>query len=217
MAIQNTGYKGYSTLLKVTADGTNRPLDINNNLCSDSGLPQVSKANTVGQPDYVAPIYDTATCPITPAPNVVSSYYYKGIYPMNDRAHPNGGSINYYDINNDPQISDNIFLEDGCIEYFSIRPPVVSGLVNCSILGERGMRSVGNSNCSSEVVSAIWFILGAPGIVSAGDTAYTNEQKSARFKGGNLYYKVVLDSTSNIFLVRIGDSGEITVANFCAT
>lgn len=64
MAIQNTGYKAYTDLLKVTDDGTNRPLDINNNLCSVSGLVQATKANTVGQPDYIAPIYDVATCPL---------------------------------------------------------------------------------------------------------------------------------------------------------
>lgn len=64
MALENTGYKGYSTLLKVTNDGNNSPLDINNNLCSESGLPQATKSNTIGDPDYIAPVYDTVTCPI---------------------------------------------------------------------------------------------------------------------------------------------------------
>ena len=64
MATENTGYKGYSTLLKVANDGTNRPLDINNNLCSESGLAQDTKSNTVGQPDYVTPVFDIVTCPI---------------------------------------------------------------------------------------------------------------------------------------------------------
>lgn len=48
MALQNTGYKGYSTLLKVTSDG--RALDINNTLCSVTGLPQSTKANSPGDP-----------------------------------------------------------------------------------------------------------------------------------------------------------------------
>ena len=64
MAIVNTGYKGYSTLLKVTNDGNNSPLDINNNLCSESGLPQATKSNTIGDPDYIAPVYDIVTCPL---------------------------------------------------------------------------------------------------------------------------------------------------------
>lgn len=64
MATENTGYKGYSTLLKVANDGNNSPLDINNNLCSESGLPQATKSNTIGDPDYIAPVYDIVTCPL---------------------------------------------------------------------------------------------------------------------------------------------------------
>lgn len=64
MSIENTGYKGYSTLLKITNDGNNSPLDINNNLCSESGLPQATKSNTIGDPDYIAPVYDIVTCPL---------------------------------------------------------------------------------------------------------------------------------------------------------
>lgn len=61
---ENTGYKAYATLSKVTNDGTNRPLDINNNLCSESGLPQAIKANNDSDPDYIAPILDTVSCPV---------------------------------------------------------------------------------------------------------------------------------------------------------
>lgn len=64
MALENTGYKAYTDLLKVTDDGTSRPLDINNNLCSESGLPQATKSNTIGDPDYIAPVYDIVTCPL---------------------------------------------------------------------------------------------------------------------------------------------------------
>lgn len=63
MAIENTGYKAYTNLLKVTNDGTNRPLDINNNLCSESGLPQATKTNTIGDPDYASPVHDIVACP----------------------------------------------------------------------------------------------------------------------------------------------------------
>lgn len=69
MASENTGYKGYLTLLKVTDDGTNRPLDANNNLCSESGLPQATKPNIESDPDYVAPVYDLTACPLPPASN----------------------------------------------------------------------------------------------------------------------------------------------------
>ena len=70
---ENTGYKGYSTLLKVTNDGNNSPLDINNTLCSESGLPQATKSNTIGDPDYIAPVYDIVTCPLPVLTNKVTS------------------------------------------------------------------------------------------------------------------------------------------------
>lgn len=60
----NTGYKGYAKLLKVTDDGTHRALDVNNELCSESGLPQDFKTNINTDPDYVAPVLDTTMCPI---------------------------------------------------------------------------------------------------------------------------------------------------------
>ena len=59
MAATNTGYRAYISLIKVTNDGTNRPLDINNNLCSDSGLPQVLKDNALSDPNYVPHVYNT--------------------------------------------------------------------------------------------------------------------------------------------------------------
>ena len=62
----NTGNKIYATLLKVVDGGLNdgQALDANNNLVSASGLPQASKANTLGQPDYIAPVQDLTTCPL---------------------------------------------------------------------------------------------------------------------------------------------------------
>ena len=64
MAIENTGYKVYTNLLKVTNDGTNRPLDINNNLCSESGLPQAIKDNLITDVDYIPPFEDLTACPL---------------------------------------------------------------------------------------------------------------------------------------------------------
>lgn len=64
MSLENTGYKAYTNLAKVTNDGTNRPLDVNNNLCSESGLPQDIKPNSVSDPNYIAPILDVTFCPI---------------------------------------------------------------------------------------------------------------------------------------------------------
>jgi hypothetical protein len=60
----NTGFKGYSILRKVTNDGTFRPLDVNNQLVSVSGLPQEVKANVISDPNYVAPVLDLVACPI---------------------------------------------------------------------------------------------------------------------------------------------------------
>lgn len=79
MATTNTGYKGYSKLLKVTNDGTNRPLDENNMLCSETGLPQSIKDNIISDPDYFAPIQDLVSCPTntthpTPVNCVVSEW-----------------------------------------------------------------------------------------------------------------------------------------------
>lgn len=59
----NTGKVIYKRLKKVTDDGTNRPLDVNNVLTSVSGLPQATKLNIVGDPDYIAPVTNEELCP----------------------------------------------------------------------------------------------------------------------------------------------------------
>ena len=64
MAIENTGYKAYTNLLKVTNDGTERPLDDNNMLCSDTGLPQSVKDNLTTDIDYIPPFEDLTACPL---------------------------------------------------------------------------------------------------------------------------------------------------------
>lgn len=61
----NSGKKVYITLVKVTNDGTNRLLDSNNNLVSMSGLPADTKPNVSSDPNYIAPVTDTISCPVT--------------------------------------------------------------------------------------------------------------------------------------------------------
>jgi hypothetical protein len=65
----NTGNRIFSRLLKVIDDGTNRPLDENNILCSISGLPEVRKDNIFGQADYIAPTQDLSLCPLPTPPS----------------------------------------------------------------------------------------------------------------------------------------------------
>lgn len=59
----NTGYKGWTQLLKVTDDVNEFPLDAGNALVSITSNPQDSKPNTFGDPDYVAPVYSPGDCP----------------------------------------------------------------------------------------------------------------------------------------------------------
>lgn len=72
MATENSGYKAYAKLLKVTDDGTSRALDVNGDLCSESGLAQDFKNNTPSDPDYFPPVLDTTMCPVTPLPDLFS-------------------------------------------------------------------------------------------------------------------------------------------------
>lgn len=62
----NTGYKGFFTLLRVVNGGTHNgeALDVNSNLCSVTGLTQFSKPNNASDLDYIAPIQDETACPI---------------------------------------------------------------------------------------------------------------------------------------------------------
>lgn len=64
MAIENTGYLANAKLVKVTTDGTNRPLDDNNNLSSESGLNQSIKNNDFTDDDYLPPTENQTECPL---------------------------------------------------------------------------------------------------------------------------------------------------------
>lgn len=61
----NTGNKIFNKLVKVTNDINEYPLDINDELCSVTGLAQAEKTNTLGDPNYIAPFQDLTSCPIT--------------------------------------------------------------------------------------------------------------------------------------------------------
>lgn len=58
----NTGYLIQPILKKVTDDINQFPLDINNQLCSVSGLPQATVANTIDSPSYK--VLNTTACPV---------------------------------------------------------------------------------------------------------------------------------------------------------
>jgi len=64
MATENTGYLGHSKLVKITTDGTDRQLDDNNNLVSDSGMLQSVKNNDFSDTDYIPPVEDHGECPL---------------------------------------------------------------------------------------------------------------------------------------------------------
>lgn len=63
----NTGFKEYNYILKVTDDANEFPLDINNQLCSVTGLPQARKENLTSDPNYISKLFDINSCP----PNVI--------------------------------------------------------------------------------------------------------------------------------------------------
>lgn len=84
----NTRYKGFSDLLKVVNGGIydGQNLDINNNLCSVTGLPPVLKANNLGDPDYKEPVFDPISCPGTVT--VYNSYAQTGSAQKDDCTNP---------------------------------------------------------------------------------------------------------------------------------
>ena len=57
-----TGYKIYSNLYKVSNDGNEFPLDKNNNSIAHTKLRQDRKPNKVGEVDYVDKVFDDVTC-----------------------------------------------------------------------------------------------------------------------------------------------------------
>lgn len=60
----NTGMQVPTLLRKVTSDGNQFPLDVNNIRTSVSGNPQHTKPNVISDPDYIAPIENLLDCPI---------------------------------------------------------------------------------------------------------------------------------------------------------
>ena len=121
----NTGKKVYVTLLKVTNDINEYPVDINGNLCSISGLPQATKSNTIGQPDYIAPVTDLITCPIpttttttTAAPSAIPTYI--DIYSYDLPAFTSSSSFYIYDTTALEYIySQEIFSGSSAFNYYN--------------------------------------------------------------------------------------------------
>jgi hypothetical protein len=68
MSTKNTGYKIYTKLKYVTDDANEYPLDVNGQRTATSGLPQHTKNNTFGDPNYVPPVYTPYSCPLPPEP-----------------------------------------------------------------------------------------------------------------------------------------------------
>lgn len=61
-----------------------------------------------------------------------TNYYFKGIYAQDDPAHPNGGVVKY--INNiDVEVTENIFIEDGCMEFTAKNILSTTGVITCTI------------------------------------------------------------------------------------
>lgn len=60
----NTGMQVPTLLRKVTSDGNQTPLDVNNIKTSVSGNPQHTKPNFTSDPDYIFPIENLLDCPI---------------------------------------------------------------------------------------------------------------------------------------------------------
>lgn len=83
----NTGFLIQPKLKKVTNDLNEFPLDVNNELCSVSGLPQATMNNPIDSSTYR--ILNTGTCPVDPSDEVeltisgeydgISTFYFNAI------------------------------------------------------------------------------------------------------------------------------------------
>lgn len=64
----NTGYLIQPKLKKVTDDANELPLDVNNELCSESGLPQDTMDNPIN--DITYRVYNPTACPVDHTPDI---------------------------------------------------------------------------------------------------------------------------------------------------
>lgn len=85
----NTGYLIQPRLKKVTNDLNQYPLDINNNLCSISGLPQATMDNSSTNSNYK--VLNTTACPIDVPVNCIGYNLSPG--------GSGGFSVEYFDCN----------------------------------------------------------------------------------------------------------------------
>lgn len=117
----NTGYRIYPRLKKVTTDGTEQPLDVNNRLCSLSGLPQ----DTMNNPDVnVGKVRDGACLPY--------SYTRSGDFQKNNCSPSNwtGGFVTYEKI-----FYSSVSVEDAQAAAAVYGPFNAEGQANANVLG----------------------------------------------------------------------------------
>lgn len=86
----NTGYQINPQLKKVTDDVNEYPLDVNNHLCSLTGLPQDTKPNDPSSSDYR--ILNPTSCPVV----ITYTYVKKADFQKNDCTGQDTGSILTY-------------------------------------------------------------------------------------------------------------------------
>jgi len=131
MALANTGFKGYLKLVKVTNDGTLRPLDINNQLVSASGLLQDIKDNLISDANYIAPIQDLISCPI----------------PIPDNVAPVAVNDVIYTTKNTPvthDVTTNDYDSDGITNKATVNLDVTSNTIVNSVSKTEGLWTVNN-------------------------------------------------------------------------
>lgn len=81
--LENTGYLRYNNLYKVTDTGTERALDKNNNLTSETGLPQHTKPNAIGTEGYIENVYNITLCPLAQTEGDIIYYGEASVKPNN--------------------------------------------------------------------------------------------------------------------------------------
>jgi hypothetical protein len=153
-------------------------------------------------------LQDTDTVLIQVNPTVVmTSYSYEGFYELNDPAHPNGGSLNYVDINGNTQSL--TFMWVGNCQTFSSQsgPTNVIGAGPCTPAFTSQMsNSTATSNCAGAGVTTypIQFTTQDSPII-VGSIIYQGGSTSNVFIGDGTWY-----STSATFSMRIGANGVVT-------
>lgn len=150
-----TGYKQYPTLYKVSNDGNSYPLDINNNKTADSGLTQVTKANTFGDPNYVNPIQDLGMCPLPGSRNfMLLPSFGLTIVGVIGSGLPTGVDTANVNTETAYDILDNISAQNVGVEFSGTMPglsiklnTILNGtMINCQNMSDTSTKSVAIPN-----------------------------------------------------------------------